>query len=118
MALSSVKRLPKQQIRVMFDRAKQMEKEGRHIIHLEIGRPDFNTPDHIVAAAVEALRTGKHHYCPNAGIPELRQAVSEKVADPFQSVLRENNLPGFQGVPTSGRSQRSRPHQRIVFRKR
>ncbi len=84
MALISVKRLPKQQIRVMFDRAKQMEKEGRNIIHLEIGRPDFDTPEHIVEAAVEALRAGKHHYCPNAGIPELRQAVSQRYAEEYQ----------------------------------
>ncbi|NOR14754.1 MAG: aminotransferase class I/II-fold pyridoxal phosphate-dependent enzyme, partial [Candidatus Aminicenantes bacterium] len=84
MALISVKRLPKQQIRVMFDRAKQMEKEGRNIIHLEIGRPDFDTPEHIVEAAVEALRAGKHHYCPNAGIPELRQAVSQRYSEEYQ----------------------------------
>lgn len=84
MAHSSVKRLPKQQIRVMFDRAKKMEEAGRTIIHLEIGRPDFDTPKHIVEAAVDALRAGKHHYCPNAGILELRQAVSEEYAEEHQ----------------------------------
>jgi aspartate/methionine/tyrosine aminotransferase len=83
----------------MFNRAKQMEKEGRDIIHLEIGRPDFNTPGHIVAAAVEALHAGKHHYCPNAGIPELRQAVSEEFIeeyglhyDPASEVLITNGV--------------------------
>jgi aminotransferase len=74
----AARRLPYSQIRVMFDRAKAMEKEGREVIHLEIGRPDFNTPEHIVEAAVKALRDGKHHYSQNAGIPELRRAVAEK----------------------------------------
>ncbi|MDH5386050.1 MAG: pyridoxal phosphate-dependent aminotransferase, partial [Candidatus Aminicenantes bacterium] len=47
------------------------------------GRPDFNTPDHIVEAAIQALKEGKHHYCPNAGIPELRQAIVEKVEEEY-----------------------------------
>ena len=67
----------------MFDKASRMEKEGKNIIHLEIGRPDFNTPDHIVEAAVEALNAGKHHYSQNAGVLELRQAIAEKFADDF-----------------------------------
>jgi aminotransferase len=71
-------RLPYSQIRVMFDAAKRMEKEGREVIHMEIGRPDFDTPPHIVEAAVKALHEGKHHYSQNAGIPELRWAVAEK----------------------------------------
>jgi aminotransferase len=71
-------RIPYSQIRVMFDAALKLEKSGRKIIHLEIGRPDYDTPDHIVEAAIEALRSGKHHYAPNAGIIELRQAIAEK----------------------------------------
>ena len=49
-------RIPYSQIRVVFDRARELEKQGKHIIHLEIGRPDFNTPDHIVEAAIKALK--------------------------------------------------------------
>jgi aspartate/methionine/tyrosine aminotransferase len=67
----------------MFDRAKKLEKEGRDIIHLEIGRPDFNTPAHIVEAAVRALHEGKHHYSQNAGIAELRQAIVDKFAEDY-----------------------------------
>lgn len=92
-------RLPKQQIRVMFNRARQLEQEGQRIIHLEIGRPDFDTPAHIVEAAVQALHEGKHHYCPNAGIPELRQAVAEKYLneyfltyDPENEILITNGV--------------------------
>src|SRR4030042_2533940 len=72
-------RMPYSQIRVIFDKARELEQQGKTIIHLEIGRPDFNTPDHIVEAAVKALKEGKHHYCPNAGVPELRQAIVEKI---------------------------------------
>ena len=73
------KRLPYSEIRVVFDRARELEREGKHIVHLEIGRPDFDTPGHIVEAAVKALKEGKHHYCPNAGVPELRQAIIERI---------------------------------------
>lgn len=76
-------RIPYSQIRVMFDAAKKLEDQGKNIIHLEIGRPDFNTPDHIVEAAIEALRQGKHHYSQNAGIPELRQAISDKFSSEY-----------------------------------
>ena len=57
-------------------RAKALEAEGRSVVNLGIGQPDFLTPDHIVEAAVEALRAGHHGYTPANGIPELRQAVS------------------------------------------
>jgi aspartate aminotransferase len=58
-------------------RAKQLERAGREVVHLEIGEPDFDTPAHITEAAVRALRAGETHYCPAAGIPELREAVAE-----------------------------------------
>jgi aminotransferase len=74
----AAQRIPYSQIRVMFDAANKLERQGKKIIHLEIGRPDFNTPEHIVEAAVKALQSGKHHYSPNAGILELRQAISDK----------------------------------------
>jgi aspartate/methionine/tyrosine aminotransferase len=57
-------------------RAKAMEAAGHKIIHLEIGEPDFPTADHIVEAAVEALRAGMTHYVPAPGIPPLREAVA------------------------------------------
>lgn len=61
-------------------KAKALEAQGRRIIHLEIGEPDFDTPEHIVEAAVKALREGFHHYTPAPGIPELREAVAEEVS--------------------------------------
>ena len=84
-------RIPYSQIRVVFDAAQKLEKQGRKIIHLEIGRPDFNTPEHIVEAAIDALRAGKHHYSPNAGIPELRQAISDKFSSEYNLEYNPQN---------------------------
>ncbi len=58
-------------------RAKALEAEGREIINLGIGQPDFPTPPHIVEAACQALRDGHHGYTPANGIPELRAAVAD-----------------------------------------
>jgi aspartate/methionine/tyrosine aminotransferase len=66
-------------IRRIFDAAGALEREGATIAHLEIGRPDFDTPAHIKAAAVDALHAGRVHYTPSAGIPELRAAIAEKL---------------------------------------
>lgn len=61
-------------------RARRLEAQGRHIIHLEIGEPDFHTPAHIVEAAERAMRDGYTHYTPAAGLMEARQAVADYVA--------------------------------------
>ncbi len=60
-------------------RARELESQGRHIIHLEIGEPDFDTPAHIVEAGVAALKDGFTHYGPSAGLPEVRQAIIDEV---------------------------------------
>ena len=57
-------------------RAKELEREGRSVIHLEIGEPDFATPPHIVEAAIEGLQHGMTHYCPSAGTAEFRESVA------------------------------------------
>ncbi len=57
-------------------RARELERQGRSIVHLEIGEPDFDTPGHIVDAACDALRSGKTHYGPSTGLPELREAIA------------------------------------------
>ncbi|MGB2940056.1 MAG: pyridoxal phosphate-dependent aminotransferase [Candidatus Dormiibacterota bacterium] len=58
-------------------RANRLEAEGRSILHLEIGEPDFATPPHIVAAAEAAIEDGYTHYTPSGGIPEVRKVVAE-----------------------------------------
>jgi aspartate aminotransferase len=61
-------------------RARRLEAAGRDIVHLEIGQPDFPTPEHVVEAAVRALRDGHHGYTPAPGLPEIREAVAEHVS--------------------------------------
>jgi aspartate/methionine/tyrosine aminotransferase len=61
-------------------RARALEAQGRDVIHLEIGEPDFDTPAHIIAAAKEALDQGYTHYGPAAGLPELRAAIARHVS--------------------------------------
>ena len=60
-------------------RANALAAEGRDIINLGIGQPDFRTPEHIVEAAVKALRDGHHGYTPATGLPELREAVAADI---------------------------------------
>jgi aspartate/methionine/tyrosine aminotransferase len=64
----------------VLNRARALERQGKHIVHLEIGEPDFDTPSNIVQAAVDALHKGWTHYGPSAGLPELRQAIAEEVS--------------------------------------
>jgi aspartate/methionine/tyrosine aminotransferase len=61
-------------------RARALERQGKEIIHLEIGEPDFDTPAHIKEAAKRALDAGATHYGPAAGLPELREAIAKDVA--------------------------------------
>ncbi|MGH7309799.1 MAG: pyridoxal phosphate-dependent aminotransferase, partial [Candidatus Rokuibacteriota bacterium] len=62
-------------------RARALERQGKSIIHLEIGEPDFDTPAHIKDAAKQALDGGATHYGPSAGLPELREAIAKHVAE-------------------------------------
>src|SRR3982751_1337502 len=82
-------------------RATQLAAQGRDIINLGIGQPDFRTPDHIVEAAIKALRDGHHGYTPATGIPELRDAVSADLNKRFKVKVSPDEvmiMPG--GKPT------------------
>jgi len=72
----NLKRLGTETAFEVLARAGALEAEGRSIINLGIGQPDFNTPDHIVEAAIKALRDGHHGYTPANGILPLREAVA------------------------------------------
>jgi aspartate/methionine/tyrosine aminotransferase len=61
-------------------KAKALEAQGRDIIHLEIGEPDFDTPSNIVEAGCDALRKGFTHYGPSAGMMELREVIAQHVS--------------------------------------
>jgi aspartate/methionine/tyrosine aminotransferase len=62
-------------------RAKALERQGKSVIHLEIGEPDFDTPAHIKDAAKQALDAGATHYGPSAGLAELREAIAKHVTE-------------------------------------
>jgi aspartate aminotransferase len=64
----------------VLNRARALEKQGKEIIHLEIGEPDFDTPANVVEAGVDALHKGWTHYGPAAGLPELRQTIADYVS--------------------------------------
>jgi aspartate/methionine/tyrosine aminotransferase len=88
-------------IRRIDDRAERLRHEGRDIIQLTIGRPDFDTPRHIKEAAKAALDAGNVHYTSNRGTLELRRAISEKL-------LRENRItadPETEVLVTTGAIQ-------------
>jgi aspartate/methionine/tyrosine aminotransferase len=61
-------------------KAKALEKQGKDVVHLEIGEPDFDTPRNIKDAAVKALNAGYTHYGPSAGLPEFRETIAQYVS--------------------------------------
>ncbi len=62
-------------------KAKSLEAQGKDIIHLEIGQPDFSTPMNICEAAFKAMKDGHTGYCPSAGIPEFREVVAQHISE-------------------------------------
>lgn len=79
-------------------RARALEAEGRSVIHMEIGEPDFPTPEPIVAAGMAALRAGHTHYTPATGLPALRAAIAAHYAPVPVSVERIVITPGSSGA--------------------
>src|SRR6202453_1338195 len=63
----------------VLNKARALERQGKNIIHLEIGEPDFDTPSNVIEARVDALHKGWRHYGPSAGLPDLRQTIAEYV---------------------------------------
>jgi len=63
----------------VLNKARALERQGKNIIHLEIGEPDFDTPGNVIEAGVDALHNGWTHYGPSAGLPELRQTIADYV---------------------------------------
>lgn len=93
--------IPFSGIRKVFEEASRHEARGEKIYHLEIGRPDFDTPEHIKEATRNALDDGKVHYSSNYGIFELREAIATKLH-------KDNNLffdPATEIIVTTGASE-------------
>jgi aspartate/methionine/tyrosine aminotransferase len=87
----------------VLERAQEIERAGESVIHLEVGEPDFNTPEAVKNAAIEALRRGDTHYTHSLGTPELREAVCNYYAstygvkniDPDQVIVTSGTSPAF-----------------------
>lgn len=93
-----VKDIPYSSIRVILGEATRMEASGRKVYHMEIGRPDFDTPAHIKEATVKALAEGLVHYTASQGVPQVCQAIAEKLE-------RENGIkvdPAGEVILTAG----------------
>ena len=73
-------------------KAKALESQGRNIIHLEIGEPDFNTPSNIIKAAQQALSNGYTHYGPSPGIMEVRERIAQEVSETRNISVSANNV--------------------------
>ncbi|MEM1756707.1 MAG: pyridoxal phosphate-dependent aminotransferase, partial [Candidatus Bathyarchaeia archaeon] len=79
----------------------ELERQGKKIIHLEIGEPDFDTPKHIKEAAVRALHAGYTHYVPAAGIYELREAIAEYITKTRNVEVNPNEVIVTPGSKTA-----------------
>ena len=75
-----ISRIPPSATMEITDKARKMTAQGKDVISLSIGEPDFDTPAHITEACINALKSGKTHYEASQGLPELREAVCEKLA--------------------------------------
>lgn len=82
-------------------RARAMEAEGRDIVHMEVGEPDFSTPAPIIEAGIRSLQMGKTHYTPALGLAELREAISRYYLDVYHVVIDAARIvvtPGASGA--------------------
>lgn len=82
-------------------KAKQRELDGHDIIHMEVGEPDFDTPQSIIEAGIEALSDGKTHYTPSLGLAELRRAISNWYETRYNVQVDANRIvvtPGASGA--------------------
>jgi aspartate/methionine/tyrosine aminotransferase len=85
----------------LLAKARQMESQGRSIVHMEIGEPDFVTPQPVVEAGIKALREGYTHYTPAVGLPALRQAIAQRYADAYHVSVEPDHIvltPGASGA--------------------
>ncbi len=88
-------------VMALLARARALEAAGRSIVHMEIGEPDFTTPEPIVAAGMKALRAGHTHYTPACGLPALREAISRYYHDHYGVAVGAERIivtPGASGA--------------------
>ena len=98
---SRVKHVAPFRVMHLLEMAQAREAEGHDVIHLEVGEPDFATPEPIVAAGQQALAQGKTRYTPAAGLPALREAIAGHYAEHFNASVDPSRIlvmPGASGA--------------------
>ncbi len=88
-------------VMALLARARQLEAEGRSVVHMEIGEPDFVSPTPIVEAGIKALQAGYTHYTPSAGLPALREAIANDYQARFGVAIAPGRIlvtPGASGA--------------------
>src|SRR5215510_15062939 len=76
----------------VLSRAHELEAQGRHVVHMEIGEPDFSAPAPVVEAGIRALRDGRTAYTATLGLPALREAISGFYSRKFQKTVNANRI--------------------------
>jgi aspartate/methionine/tyrosine aminotransferase len=102
----------------LLARARQLEDEGRSIIHMEIGEPDFATPVPVMNAGIKALESGKVHYTPATGLPALRESISEYYRSHYQVDVPASRIvvtPGASGALQLAFAVSFNPGDRILM---
>lgn len=88
-------------VMALLQRAKELEQQGKDIIHMEIGEPDFPTPEPIVKAGIELIATGEVKYTPAAGLPQLREKIARFYQDTYKVKVAKERIfitPGASGA--------------------
>ncbi len=80
----AVERLGTESAFAVLARARELERLGRSIVHLEIGQPDFRTPEHVAAAGIDAIQRGETGYTPSAGLAEFREVIATELSETRQ----------------------------------
>ncbi len=102
----------------LLARARALERQGRSIIHMEVGEPDFETPAPITQAGIDALKAGKTHYTPAAGLPELRERLSKFYRDQLGVVVPAERIiitPGASGALQLALGVTVNPYDRVMM---
>lgn len=92
MTTDRVEKMPSFMVMDVLEEARRLEGEGREIIHLEIGEPDFDTPDFIKEAAIKALKEGMTAYTETHGIPELRETIAWHYSEKYGVQVNPENI--------------------------
>lgn len=101
----------------LLTRARQLESEGRDIIHMEVGEPDFPTPEPITKAAVAAIQGGKTLYTQALGLPELRTAISDFYRERYGVAVAASRIAitnGASGALKPGLCRPGQPGRRMA----